>query len=189
MSRTALLGAFVCVAAGLSGCAAPARVIKQDQNQVVVAVPDNTNVWPFYYQDAAKEEAAKHISGPVLMGSTQVKVGEQMTNTQDVTRRNLGGQENKPRTGEVVTSSNTTTVSDKFEYHLYFQSAAPFRVSNGGTPGMSPPIPGGSPVVPAGGIPPRGAPAGADLGQSPFGTPSPSGATSLPTTPLTGPGR
>jgi hypothetical protein len=188
MSRTALLGAFVCVAAGLSGCAAPARVIQQDKNMVVVAVPDNTNTWPFYYQDAAKEEAAKHISSPVLMGSNQVKVGEQTTNTQDVTRRNLGGQDNKTRTGEVVTSSNTSTVSDKYEYHLYFQSAAPFRM-NGTTPGMSPPIPGGSPVIPAGGIAPRGAPAGPDIGQSPFGNLSPAGATSLPTTPLTGPGR
>src|SRR5262249_59857225 len=107
MSRTALIGAFVWVAAGLSGCAAPARVIQQDKNMVVVAVPDNTNTWPFYYQDAAKEVAARSISNPVLMGSTQVKVGEQTTNTQGVTRRNLGGPDNKTRTGEAGSSSHT----------------------------------------------------------------------------------
>src|SRR3954447_1558533 len=118
MSRAAVLGTFVCVVAGLSGCASPAKVIRQDPTSVVVAIPDNTNSWPFYYQDEAKTAAGNYIQDPVLVLSQRVKVGEQTTNTTDTTRREVGGPD-KPRSfGEVMTSSNVTSVSDRYEWQL-----------------------------------------------------------------------
>jgi hypothetical protein len=175
MSRTALLGTFVFVVAGLSGCATPARVVDSDRSKVVVAVPDNTNTWPFYYRDEAQRAAGELIQDPVLISSARVKVGEQMTNVQDTTRRDIGGQKDKPKFGEVVTSTNTTSVSDKYEYHLEFVSRSPSQFTPPGKPGMPPPIPGGSPLTPAGGI----ATPGFDTGSKP--------ATSVPATTIPGP--
>src|SRR4051812_18347577 len=105
MSRAAIFGLCL-VVAGLSGCTAP-QVIRQDGSSVVVAVPENTNTWPDYYQDEARTEAKKYIADPQLVSTTRVKVGEQTTNTQDVTRRDIGGQNDKPKVGEVTSASNT----------------------------------------------------------------------------------
>ena len=154
MSRAAIVG-FCLVVAGASGCTAP-QVIRQDAGSVVVAIPENTNTWPGYYQDEAKSEAAKYIQDPMLVNTTRVKVGEQTTNTSDVTRRDIGGRNDKPKVGEEVTASNTTSVADKYEYHLEFQSRT---IPNRG-PGMTtfpPPTPGGSPMSPMGEsrMPPR----------------------------------
>src|SRR5215210_2156680 len=122
MSRTVLLGGIVFVMVGLSGCASPARVISQDSTSVLVAIPDNTNTWPFYYRDEAERSAGEYIHDTVLVTSSRVKVGEQLTNTQDTTRRELGKEK---KFGEVVTSTNSTSVSDKYEYHLEFRSRGP----------------------------------------------------------------
>ena len=149
MSRTAVAGAFVLVVAGLSGCASPARVIRQDAASVVVAVPDNTNSWPFYYRDAADQAAAEHIHDPVVTRFERVKVGEQTTSTSDTTRRDLGG----PRSfGDVITSTNTTAVSDRYEYHFEYRSNGPVRGPSSGSGSGAPPVPGG----PAASLVPQG---------------------------------
>ena len=106
MSRTVLLGTFVFVVVGLSGCATPAHIIRKDSTSVVVAVPDDSNSWPFYYRDEATRTAGEYITEPELKSVQRVKVGEQMVNTQDVTRRDLTGKKEKPL-GEVTTSTNT----------------------------------------------------------------------------------
>jgi len=182
MSRTALLSIFVLVVAGLSGCATPARVVDSDRTKVVVAVPDNTNTWPFYYRDEAQRAASEMIQDPVLVSSTRVKVGEQMTNTQDTTRRDFG-QKDKPKFGEVVTSTNTTSVSDKYEYHLVFVSQSPLQFTPPGKSGTpQPPVPNGPPLNTAGGV---GA-TGTEGGLKPANYPAPSGSNPPPTT-STGP--
>ena len=156
MSRRAVLGMFVLVVAGLSGCATPAHVVDSDRTKVVVAVPDNTNTWPFYYRDEATRAASEMIQDPVLISSSRVKVGEQTTNVQDMTRRDIGDKD-KPRFGEVVSSTNTTSTADRYEYHLEFQSRAPSQFVPQNRAGIpSPPVPGGAPVTPAGGIAPEG---------------------------------
>ena len=144
MSRTAA-GALVLVVAGLSGCASPARVIRQDASSVVVAIPDNTNSWPFYYRDAADQAAAEFIHDPVVTRFERVKVGEQTTSTADTTRRELGGVRSF---GDVVTSTNTVTLSDRFEYHFEYRSNGPVHRPST----ISPPVPGG----PAASLAPQG---------------------------------
>lgn len=141
----------VCFAtlAGLSGCASPARVIKSDPMSVVVAVPDQTNDWPFHYRDEATKVAATHLSDPVLVSINRVKVGETVTNSGNSSRQDLVNQNNKTRFGEVVNTSSTTAVRDEYEYHLEFQS----RKGSSAQPGL-PPVPGGmgaGPVQPVGG--------------------------------------
>lgn len=154
MSRTALVGAFAFVVAGLAGCASPAHLVNVDRDagRVVVAVPEDTNTWPYYYRDEATLAAAQNIPEPQLKKVTRVKVGEQMTNKSDTSRREIGSDR---RPGEVTTSSNTTSVSDKYEYQMVFESAVrklPNFVKQPGvaaTPAPAPaPIPGAAPAVP-----------------------------------------
>jgi hypothetical protein len=173
MSRRAGLGLFVFVAVGLAGCASPARVVRQDANSVVVAIPDNTNAWPFYYQDAAEQLAAGYIADPVRSSIQRVKVGEQTTSTADTGRRTFG---------EVITSTSTTSVADQYEYHLEFRSNSPVR--------------GPSQIsgAPAARLAPQGARDGTD-GTKPAippllpPTPPASPATNMPGTAVAGPGR
>ena len=157
MSRAVLAG-FCLIAAATSGCMTP-RTIMQTQDSVVVAIPDNTNTWPGYYQDEATAEARKAFPDAYLVSTTRVKVGEQTTNTQDVTRRDIGGQDNAPKVGEVTTASNTTTVSDKYEYHLEFRPRTIRHTGSGMTPlhpaggagaANNAPIPTGAPLSPLG---------------------------------------
>ncbi len=140
-----LLGvACVAMVAGLSGCASPARVIKSDSASVLVAVPDQTNDWPFHYRDEAQKVAATYISDPVLVGTNRVKVGESVVSTQNTDRRDLGGKDNKAKFGEATSTTTTTAASDTYEYHLEFQSRAAGRSSL--------PTPTGQPFNPAGPI-------------------------------------
>lgn len=163
MSRTAVLG-FACLVAGLAGCAGPAKIVSFDAgaNKVIVAVPDDTNSWPNYYRDEARKKAAEKIPDldPEPVASKRVKVGEQTTTIQDVTRRDLAGADKKP--GEEVTSTSATSTSDQYEYHLEFKARTPDRFPGlGGRTVDPPPTPtgppltqgGGGPVLPAGGIP------------------------------------
>ncbi|HVK11726.1 MAG TPA: hypothetical protein VM597_23340 [Gemmataceae bacterium] len=156
MSRAVLVG-FCLVASAASGCMAP-RTVMQTQDSVVVAIPDNTNTWPGYYQDEAAAEARKYFPDAMLVNTTRVKVGEQMTNTQDVTRRDIGGGNNQPKVGEVTTASNTTTVSDQYEYHLEFRPRTIRHTGpgmstlapGGGAAATNPPAPTGAPLAPLG---------------------------------------
>jgi hypothetical protein len=157
MSRAVLAG-FCLIAAATSGCMTP-RTVVATQDSVVVAIPDNTNTWPGYYQDEAMAEARRTFPDAMLVNTTRVKVGEQTTNTQDMTRRDIGGQNKEPKVGEVVTASNTTTVSDKYEYHLEFRPRT-IRHSGPGMTTLTPaggagaannaPIPTGTPLSPLG---------------------------------------
>jgi hypothetical protein len=173
MSRRAGLGLFVFVAVVLSGCASPARVVRQDANSVVVAIPENTNAWPFYYQDAAEQMAAEYVPDPVRSSIQRVKVGEQTTSTADTSRRTFG---------DAVTSTSTSSVSDQYEYHLEFRSNSPVHGPStiGGTPAAK--------------LSPQGARDGAD-GTKPVippllpTSPPASPATNMPSTGLPGPGR
>jgi hypothetical protein len=175
MSRI-VLGILVIVVAGLSGCASPARVVRQDPTSVVVAIPDNTNVWPFYYQDEAKQLAGGYVHDPVLVTSQRVKVGEQTTSTSDTTHRESSGRS----FGDVISSSAITSVTDRYEYHLEFRSVTPVR---GVSTGSNPPPPGG----PAASLSPQNPITRTD-GTKPLVIPPGSPATNMPSANLTGPG-
>lgn len=144
MNSRLLAVACVAMVSGLSGCAT-ARVIKSDPTTVVVAVPDQTNDWPFHYRDEAMKVAGQHIKDPVLVGTNRVKVGETVTNTQNTDRRDLGGKDNKPKFGEITSATSTTSLRDEYEYHLEFQSRPGGSLSQ-------PPMPSGQPFNPSANI-------------------------------------
>lgn len=208
MSRTALLGSFVFVVAGLSGCASPVKVVQNDNNNsVVLAIPDNTDNWPYHHRTEAAKVAADILQdpAPMLVKTERVKVGETITNIQDTTKRDIGGSENKPKIGEVTTSRNTTSTSDNYEYHLVFQrrdmNKVPDSLLRTRTP--TPPTPNGPPLNTAGSLNPQGSaitpaggPTGPNLSPPPAGditmpplNPPSSPPTTLPTMRITSPGQ
>jgi hypothetical protein len=64
MNRVAI--GVVVMVAGLSGCAGQAKIIQKGPDAGVVAIPENTNVWPTHYRDAAEALIKQHI-GPSYM--------------------------------------------------------------------------------------------------------------------------
>jgi hypothetical protein len=211
MSRAALLGAFVFVVAGLSGCATPVKVIQQDTNAVTVAIPDNTNSWPSYYRDEATKAATQVLPDvdPVPVSTTRVKVGTLTTSSLDTTHRDIALADNKPPIGDVTTTRSSTATSDAYEYRLVFQkrSTNPVPSSllrNGGSP--PPPNPSGPPMTITSGMPPTGALTPASGMTAPSLPPPPVGnnpadnimmpplnppasTTNIPSTTLTAPGQ
>lgn len=119
------LTGIVCCA---SGCAS-ARVVRVDSNSVVVAVPDQTNDWPFHYRDEALKVAKENIKDPILVSSVRVKVGESITSNQNSNTHDLGGKD-KPKFGEITSTSSVTSIRDEFEYHLEFRSHTPIANSS-----------------------------------------------------------
>lgn len=147
MYRPTVFGVAFAMVAGLSGCASPARIVHQEANSVTIAIPENTNVWPTYYRDEARKMAATAIPNPINNGGQEVKVGETVTNSQNTDRRDIGGQNNKPKLGELTTSTNSTTVQNKTEYHMTFVSGSGSSTNN-----TAPPIPGAGPIAPVSGM-------------------------------------
>ena len=135
--------AVVAMVSGVSGCAS-ARVVRSDPASVVVSVPDEGNEWPFHYRDEAFKVAKEYVKDPVLISTVRVKVGETVNSSQNTNRQDLGGQDNKPKFGEITSTSNVTSVRDEYEYHLEFRSR---QLGN-----SSPPLPSGQPVGAAGPI-------------------------------------
>jgi hypothetical protein len=109
------------VVAGLSGCAAPAKLLSKDtQTGIgVVSIPENTDTWPFYYRRGAMELIAKDV-GPYperyIINEERVKVGQQTntSNNQQVNSNQAGNRQS-------ITGNGTTTTSDVYEYRITYQ--------------------------------------------------------------------
>src|SRR5262245_26123145 len=78
----------------LTGCET-ARVVSKDQYGGVVAIPDNSNSWPFYYHDKAlaliKKECPDYVivkEGEVVTGMVTTNRDSTETRNQDLTPRN-----------------------------------------------------------------------------------------------------
>ena len=141
MPRTAFCAAFLIVAATtLSGCLSGAKVINQQRDPTtgrvvggVVSIPENTNVWPTYYQNAAYakiREAYPAFDSRDIVKAEDVVVGQQTRNDQLVDRRPIG-PDGKP-VGELIRNTNTTTTTDLKEFHITYQVKPTFAGNNGG---------------------------------------------------------
>jgi hypothetical protein len=101
-------GRLLCLLAvfALTGCGT-ARVITRDSEGGVVAIPENTNVWPFYYHDKAMElikEDCPH--GFVIAKEEEVVTGTVTT-------------EHTPSD-----ATHTTETRNRTEYRLYYKKAS-----------------------------------------------------------------
>ena len=123
---------------GLSGCVSGARYVNDDKTSRsgVVAIPENSNVWPTYYRDGAyqliREQYPNFNPQTDIVSQSEVKVGEKTQNDQRTDRRFIGG-ENKPIKGEIDQTVTSTSTSDKTEWRIQYrlqQAQAGIRPAN-----------------------------------------------------------
>jgi hypothetical protein len=131
----------------LAGCASP-RFVQVDGQGGIVALPENSNVWPTYHRDKAEAMISKRCrNGYVIVREEEVATGSVAhTNSQTDTREApallLGGangtSEKTGKNGERHSSTfggvaipigeqqrltrQTTTVRDVTEWRIYYQS-------------------------------------------------------------------
>jgi hypothetical protein len=124
----------------LTGCGT-ARVITRDPEGGVVAIPENTNSWPYHYRDKAIElikEDCPH--GYVIAREEEVVTGKVTT-------------EHTPSD-----SSHSTETRNRTEYRLYYKKASEPR-----TVVIPPlrrvPVASLQPIAPASTLPPQPLPA------------------------------
>src|SRR5262249_15255416 len=126
MSKTlagvAVSGLLLVLACGCGG----ARMIYQDQNGGVVAIPSNQNYWPFYYRDEAdKLMRAKCPHGYDIVREEEVAVGKVTTNTENTNTETREIQSRRrPGTATATATSLTSETHDKTEYRITFQAKA-----------------------------------------------------------------
>ncbi len=134
---------------GLSGCAGQARLISSDNNYAVVAIPNNSNMWPTYHRERADDlMRATFPDGYVIDGQVEAVTGT----TQVV-------QSNTQRSGDPILAAlriapikeqttQTTNFVNKTEHRIYFRR----------TDAPAQPVP--APTNPAGYVAQEGYPAG-----------------------------
>lgn len=122
MFRARLLLPAALLLAGLTGCST-ARFVRSTSDGGVVAIPSNSNYWPFYHRDAAERlMAQKCPNGYEVVEEQEVVVGQKQTTSQTVDRQNLGA---KNGNRERSTASQVTSVADQTEYRITFRSKSP----------------------------------------------------------------
>jgi hypothetical protein len=160
MARKLLCGAFLfIVVSAVSGCMGGARFVHKDVAGGTIAIPENTDMWPTYYRsEAIKMIREQHGANVEIVSEGEVVVGQETRNDQRTENRKIG-PDGKP-IGNLTTSINTTSTTDKKEYQIQYR-IKPMTVNTGGPGGMVP-ANGGSGLIPAGGttkpgeIPPTG---------------------------------
>jgi len=147
MRSSSILG-IVCAGciAVLAGCTS-ARMVECDRDGGVVAIPNNTNMWPTYYRDnALKLIQEKCPQGYEIVRESEVVTGQQThtstrTDTEEAPTLMLGGSEGntdaKKQGGEKrseafggvavplgetkQTTAGTTTTYDLTEYRIFYK--------------------------------------------------------------------
>lgn len=105
--------------AAVAGCGS-ARLVRSSPDGGVVAIPSNSNSWPFYYRrDAEKLMAQQCPNGYKIVEEGEVVVGKKAATSESVDR-------------DRTTTSKVTTVSDQKEWRITFRSLD----------ASSPPVPG-----------------------------------------------
>lgn len=122
MPRIAIGAAFVFIVSVLPGCMGGAKLVHSDMNGGVVSIPENSNVWPFYYRDAAyakiRENYPAFDPGDIVEQG-EVVIGKQTQNNARTDSRQIG-RDGKP-IGEVVTKSDTSTTTDLKEFYITYK--------------------------------------------------------------------
>ena len=112
------LPAAVLLLVTVSGCGS-ARMIQSTPDGGVVAIPSNTNAWPFKYRDHAdKLMAMKCPNGFDVMREEEVIVGVKSTTTEVTDRVTQAGYKDSPQT----TTSVVTTTRPQKEYRITFRA-------------------------------------------------------------------
>jgi hypothetical protein len=111
----------------LTGCET-ARVVTKDPHGGVVAIPENSNAWPFYYHDKALALIKKDCPDYVIVGEEEVVTGKVTTNRDSTATRDQDLTPKDSRFGATVTTTDTahtTETRNRTEYRIYYRKKEP----------------------------------------------------------------
>ena len=149
MGRGIVLGLLALLPAAVAGCNS-ARYVVQQPDGGIVAIPSNTNMWPFKHRDSAEELIRQHV-GPnfEIIDQRQIVTGSTTTNVEQTHRDPIYNKKLPNVPGERETTTGTLTTSQNTEWQItYRRKFGPVvadQPSGGKPPGVSP----ASSVVPS----------------------------------------
>jgi hypothetical protein len=119
------------VAIGLTGCSS-ARYVLRDSDRGIVAIPANTNMWPWKHRDDADRLMNEHFPGGYQIDrELEEVVGKTTTTGEDTDGQTvqLAGGLVTLDTGQRRSASTTTDVTEyRIEYHRAERSERSERV-------------------------------------------------------------
>lgn len=157
--------ALLVAAAFTGGCGSSAKYIEKRGDTGVVAIPNNTDVWPAYNRREALALIQKHVGvNYEILEEREVVVGQTTHNNQQTNVEQTVNREIFFLPAEKHTTNTTTTQRDITEWRIVYRRLdAPRAGGIGAAPGVTPAggqVPAGvvPSVLPAGGAPapPRG---------------------------------
>ena len=124
----------------LTGCTT-ARIVSKDANGGVVAIPENSNTWPFHYRDKAEALIKKDCPNYEIAWQGEVATGQPTTDRDCTETRNRKRAPNDaPYDGVTPSTTDHLRTRDCTEYHFVYR-----RKNLTPPPGASPtPIPVGA---------------------------------------------
>jgi hypothetical protein len=144
MARKLFSAAFLFIVVTSSGCLQGARQVSfnRETGVGIVAIPENTDMWPTYYRSEALKMIREQSPTYDIVSEGEVVIGQQTQNSQRTENRKIG-PDGKP-VGDLTTTYGNSTTTEKKEYRIQYQV-------------KSSAIGGGAPkndmLIPAGGIP------------------------------------
>ena len=102
-----------------AGCQSP-RVVSRTADDGIVALPANTNDWPFYHQDAGKKVIRAHLGSDYeVVEEKEVTTGYATTNVQDRQFEPTMNTTNPflPATRETTTTRTVNTPQKEWQIH------------------------------------------------------------------------
>ncbi len=145
------------IVGGLTTCSVgcqSARYVSRQSDSGVIAIPSNSNSWPFHYRQEAETLIRQHV-GPdyEIVDEREVVTGTRVTNDEH-TQRDLTPNKKQPNMpGERIATTGTATSSNVSEWQITYKKRQPFmNIGNARTPVTNSP----TGVQPAGGTAPPG---------------------------------
>ena len=131
-----------------------ARQVIRERDYGVVAIPANSNAWPFHYRDKATKIMSEHFpEGYEIVREEEVVVGKTTHIDEDVKKKNLEVVEDVFSVG-TTQREVTTTTQDKTEWRISYQRTS--RSGSGSEDGVA--IGGGYSAPGPPGMDPQSAP-------------------------------
>ena len=118
-STASIVVLLLCVAVALAGC--NARQVIREPDYGVVAIPMNTNSWPFRYRNKADELMAAHFpEGYEIIREEEMIVGQTTNYEEEQTHGEVEVVKDVVSIGKTETRGSATT-KDETEYRIYYQ--------------------------------------------------------------------
>jgi hypothetical protein len=112
---------LVLVAVGTAGCAS-ARQVSVHAHGGCVAIPDNSNHWPFYHRDKAVALIAQQCpNGYIIEREEEVVIGQTVNTHTDTDTHQYDHPALKGLGLTAQTTRQTSNINDQTEWRIWYQ--------------------------------------------------------------------